>query len=66
MSVPFAQAYTALESGQVDISLFIEPFYSNTNSLLSGGDEDDEANQDRDALPDDLTIMMVSGFGHAD
>ncbi|WP_016914333.1 PP2C family protein-serine/threonine phosphatase [Vreelandella stevensii] len=39
---------------------------ANTNSLLSGGDEDDEANQDRDALPDDLTIMMVSGFGHAD
>ncbi|WP_394424343.1 PP2C family protein-serine/threonine phosphatase [Vreelandella stevensii] len=39
---------------------------ANTNSLLSGDDEDDEANQDRDALPDDLTIMMVSGFGHAD
>ncbi|WP_286978753.1 SpoIIE family protein phosphatase [Pseudomonas sp.] len=37
-----------------------------TNSLLIEGDEDDEANQDRDALPDDLTIMMVSGFGHAD
>ena len=34
VSVPFAQAYTALESGQVDTSLFIEPFYSNTNSLL--------------------------------
>jgi ABC-type nitrate/sulfonate/bicarbonate transport system substrate-binding protein len=34
VSVPFAQAYTALESGQVDISLFIEPFYSNSNSLL--------------------------------
>ncbi|WP_404465812.1 SpoIIE family protein phosphatase [Vreelandella aquamarina] len=39
---------------------------ANTNSLLIEGDEDDEANQDRDALPDDLTIMMVSGFGHAD
>ncbi|CAM4027045.1 fused response regulator/phosphatase [Vreelandella rituensis] len=25
-----------------------------------------EASADRDALPDDLTIMMVSGFGHAD
>tara|TARA_Y100001968_G_scaffold137885_1_gene126056 strand:+ start:919 stop:2112 length:1194 start_codon:yes stop_codon:yes gene_type:complete len=37
-----------------------------TNSLLIEGDEGDEANQDRDALPDDLTIMMVSGFGHAD
>jgi len=34
VSVPFAQAFSALESGQVDISLFIEPFYSNTNSLL--------------------------------
>ncbi|WP_404377296.1 PP2C family protein-serine/threonine phosphatase [Vreelandella aquamarina] len=37
-----------------------------TNSLLIEGDVEDEANQDRDALPDDLTIMMVSGFGHAD
>ena len=37
-----------------------------TNALLLAGDADDEANQDRDALPDDLTIMMVSGFGHAD
>ncbi|UXZ52944.1 SpoIIE family protein phosphatase [Halomonas sp. 7T] len=37
-----------------------------TNALLLEGDADDEANQDRDALPDDLTIMMVSGFGHAD
>ena len=36
------------------------------NVLLLEGDADDEANQDRDALPDDLTIMMVSGFGHAD
>lgn len=34
VSVPFAQAYTALESGQVDTSLFIEPFYSNSNNLL--------------------------------
>jgi hypothetical protein len=39
---------------------------ASTNSLLEKGDADDEANQDRDALPDDLTIMMVSGFGHAD
>lgn len=39
---------------------------ANTNSLLIEGDADNEANQDRDALPDDLTIMMVSGFGHAD
>lgn len=37
-----------------------------TNALLLKGDADDEANEDRDALPDDLTIMMVSGFGHAD
>ncbi|AQU82941.1 MAG: SpoIIE family protein phosphatase [Halomonas sp.] len=37
-----------------------------TNALLIQGDADDEVNQDRDALPDDLTIMMVSGFGHAD
>lgn len=26
----------------------------------------DETSDDRQALPDDLTIMMVSGFGHAD
>jgi serine phosphatase RsbU (regulator of sigma subunit) len=26
----------------------------------------DETNDDRQALPDDLTIMMVSGFGHVD
>lgn len=37
-----------------------------TNALLAKGGAIDEANQDRDALPDDLTIMMVSGFGHAD
>ncbi|WP_417422083.1 PP2C family protein-serine/threonine phosphatase [Halomonas sp.] len=37
-----------------------------TNALLAEGDAIDEANPDRDALPDDLTIMMVSGFGHAD
>ncbi|MBZ5489039.1 SpoIIE family protein phosphatase [Halomonas aquamarina] len=37
-----------------------------TNALLAEGGAIDEANQDRDALPDDLTIMMVSGFGHAD
>lgn len=37
-----------------------------TNALLSEGDAEFDANQERDALPDDLTIMMVSGFGHAD
>ena len=37
-----------------------------TNALLSEEELGDEANPDRDALPDDLTIMMVSGFGHAD
>ncbi|WP_447555909.1 PP2C family protein-serine/threonine phosphatase [Vreelandella sp. EE22] len=37
-----------------------------TNTLLLNGVADDEADQDRDALLDDLTIMMVSGFGHAD
>ncbi|WP_249977219.1 PP2C family protein-serine/threonine phosphatase [Vreelandella olivaria] len=37
-----------------------------TNALLMEGSVESEANQDRDALPDDLTIMMVSGFGHAD
>ncbi|MDR5875550.1 SpoIIE family protein phosphatase [Halomonas sp. CUBES01] len=36
------------------------------NALLSEQQVDDEAKPDRDALPDDLTIMMVSGFGHAD
>ena len=36
------------------------------NTLLSEQQVDDEAKPDRDALPDDLTIMMVSGFGHAD
>ncbi|MCS2609010.1 PP2C family protein-serine/threonine phosphatase [Halomonas dongshanensis] len=37
-----------------------------TNALLAKGDAEDETSTDRDALPDDLTIMMVSGFGHAD
>jgi len=37
-----------------------------TNALLAEGDAEFDANQERDALPDDLTIMMVSGFGHAD
>ncbi|WP_447895610.1 PP2C family protein-serine/threonine phosphatase [Vreelandella sp. GE22] len=37
-----------------------------TNALLMEGEAADEQGQDRDALPDDLTIMMVSGFGHAD
>lgn len=37
-----------------------------TNALLVEGSAGDEANPDRDALPDDLTIMMVSGFGHTD
>ena len=36
VSVPFAQAFTALDSAQVDISLFIEPFYSRSNSILKG------------------------------
>ena len=36
------------------------------NTLLSEQQVGDEAKPDRDALPDDLTIMMVSGFGHAD
>ncbi|MGQ7263326.1 PP2C family protein-serine/threonine phosphatase [Vreelandella sp. V005] len=37
-----------------------------TNALLAEGDAGFDANQERDALPDDLTIMMVSGFGHAE
>ncbi|MDN6322926.1 MAG: SpoIIE family protein phosphatase [Halomonas sp.] len=37
-----------------------------TNTLLAKGDAEFDANQERDALPDDITIMMVSGFGHAD
>lgn len=36
-----------------------------TSVLLAAG-ETGEANQERGALPDDLTIMMVSGFVHAD
>ncbi|QNI03446.1 SpoIIE family protein phosphatase [Halomonas sp. SH5A2] len=39
---------------------------TNNNALLSKQRADDEDSSDRDALPDDLTIMMVSGFGHAD
>ncbi|MCA1771892.1 MAG: SpoIIE family protein phosphatase [Halomonas sp.] len=39
---------------------------TNNNALLSKQRADDEDSPDRDALPDDLTIMMVSGFGHAD
>ncbi|KPQ20733.1 PP2C family protein-serine/threonine phosphatase [Halomonas sp. HL-93] len=39
---------------------------TNNNALLSKQRAEDEASSDRDALPDDLTIMMVSGFGHAD
>ncbi|MCB8888549.1 PP2C family protein-serine/threonine phosphatase [Vreelandella malpeensis] len=37
-----------------------------TSALLSKGKGGDEDGQERDALPDDLTIMMVSGFSHAD
>jgi ABC-type nitrate/sulfonate/bicarbonate transport system substrate-binding protein len=33
VSVPFPQAFTALESGQVDITLLIEPFYSNSQEI---------------------------------
>lgn len=39
---------------------------TNNNALLSKQRVSDEDSPDRDALPDDLTIMMVSGFGHAD
>ncbi|MCO7246137.1 SpoIIE family protein phosphatase [Halomonas sp. Mc5H-6] len=39
---------------------------TNNNALLSKQRAGDEDSPDRDALPDDLTIMMVSGFGHAD
>lgn len=37
-----------------------------TSVALTRVQETDTANGDRQALPDDLTIMMVSGFGHAD
>ncbi|SDO37452.1 PP2C family protein-serine/threonine phosphatase [Vreelandella arcis] len=39
---------------------------ANNNLLLSQQPVEDDAKPDRNALPDDLTIMMVSGFGHAD
>ena len=29
----FAQSYTALEGGLVDVALFIEPFYSRSNEM---------------------------------
>jgi NitT/TauT family transport system substrate-binding protein len=32
VAVPFPQAYTALEGGLVDASLFIEPFFTNSNA----------------------------------
>lgn len=33
LAMSFAQSYTALEGGQVDVALFIEPFYSRSNEL---------------------------------
>jgi ABC-type nitrate/sulfonate/bicarbonate transport system substrate-binding protein len=33
VAIPFPQAFTALESGQVDIALLIEPFYSNSQTI---------------------------------
>ena len=33
IALPFPQAYTALESGLTDVSLFIEPFYTRANQL---------------------------------
>jgi ABC-type nitrate/sulfonate/bicarbonate transport system substrate-binding protein len=33
IALPFPQAYTALESGLTDASLFIEPFYTRANQL---------------------------------
>ena len=33
LSFPFDQAYTAIKTGQADIALFIEPFYSAGNKL---------------------------------
>jgi NitT/TauT family transport system substrate-binding protein len=33
IAIPFPQAFTALESGQVDIALLIEPFYSNSQGI---------------------------------
>ncbi|GAB2716759.1 hypothetical protein GCM10027172_09710 [Halomonas garicola] len=39
---------------------------TSTHVDLAKARQPDEASDDRLALPDDLTIMMVSGFGHAD
>jgi ABC-type nitrate/sulfonate/bicarbonate transport system substrate-binding protein len=36
IALPFPQAYTALESGLTDVSLFIEPFYTRANQLSRG------------------------------
>jgi NitT/TauT family transport system substrate-binding protein len=33
VALPFPQAFTALESGQVDVALLIEPFYSNSQAI---------------------------------
>jgi ABC-type nitrate/sulfonate/bicarbonate transport system substrate-binding protein len=33
VALPFPQAYTALEGGLVDVSLFIEPFFTRSNAL---------------------------------
>jgi NitT/TauT family transport system substrate-binding protein len=33
VALPFPQAFTALESGQVDVALLIEPFYSNSQTI---------------------------------
>jgi len=33
IAMSFAQSYAALESGQVDVALFIEPFYTRSNEL---------------------------------
>lgn len=33
IAMSFAQSYTALEGGQVDVALFIEPFYTRSNEL---------------------------------
>ena len=38
-----------------------------TSQLISDDEAfDSDVTPDRNALPDDLTIMMVSGFGHVD
>jgi NitT/TauT family transport system substrate-binding protein len=33
IALPFPQAFTALESGQIDVALLIEPFYSNSQNI---------------------------------